>query len=158
MFKVREEEEQILSQENPEQFHTFIAKQLFLWKRARQDIQTATSFMTTLVRKPDQDDWKKLKRVSECLNKTKELELTLSVNKLNIMKWYIDVSHAVYPDVKGQTGVSMTLGKGSIHNSSIKQKMNTRSSTEPELVATYDAFPQILWTDIVNKHCGESMY
>ena len=40
----------------------------------------------------------------------------------------------------------MTLGKDSIYNSSIKQKMNTRSSMESELVATNDAFPQMLWT------------
>ena len=49
----------------------------------------------------------------------------------------------------------MALGKGNIYNSSIKQKMNTRSSTESELVATYEVFPQILRTKhfLEAQHC-----
>ena len=48
--------------------------------------------------------------------------------------------------MKGQTGVAMTLGKGSTCNISIKQKRNNMRSTESELVATYDVFPQTSWT------------
>ena len=66
----------------------------------------------------------------ECLKKTKDLELTLSADKVNVMKWCIYASHAVDPDIKGQTGVAMTLGKGAIYNSSIKQKTNARISME----------------------------
>ena len=62
------------------------------------------------------------------------------------MQWCVDASHVVYPEMKGQTGVSMTLGKGVIYNRNIKQKMSARSSTESELGATYDVFPQMLWT------------
>ena len=58
----------------------------------------------------------------------------------------IDDSHTVYLDMKGQTGVAMSLGKSVIYNISIKQKMNKKSSTESELVATCDVFPQTLWT------------
>ena len=38
------------------------------------------------------------------------------------------------------------MGKGSIISSSTKQKMNTRSSTEAELVACDDALSQVIWT------------
>jgi hypothetical protein len=41
-------------------FHNFVAKCLFLTKRARPDISTAEAFLTTRVKGPDQDDWKKL--------------------------------------------------------------------------------------------------
>ena len=82
----------------------------------------------------------------EHLKKTKDLELTLSTDKVKIMKWYTDTSHTVHPYIKGQTGVAMTLVKGTIYNSSIKQKMNTRSIAESESVTTYDVFPQALWT------------
>ena len=38
------------------------------------------------------------------------------------------------------------MGVGSIYSTSQKQKLNTRSSTETELVAVDDFMPQILWT------------
>ena len=49
----------------------------------------------------------------------------------------------------------MILGKGAAHNIIIKQKINTRSNTESELVATHDVFPQILWTKyfLEEQHC-----
>ena len=40
----------------------------------------------------------------------------------------------------------MTLGKGVISSSSGKQKLNTCSSTETELVAVDDKLPGVLWT------------
>jgi hypothetical protein len=39
----------------------------------------------------------------------------------------------------------MSLGKGMPINTSTKQKLNTRSSTETELVAADDFMPIILW-------------
>ena len=41
-------------------YHT-TAQLLFLSSRARRDIQTAVSFLTTRVKKPDEDDWGNLK-------------------------------------------------------------------------------------------------
>ena len=40
----------------------------------------------------------------------------------------------------------MTLGKGSMYSSAKKQRLNTLSSTESELVGVSDAMPQVLWT------------
>ena len=40
----------------------------------------------------------------------------------------------------------MSMGKGAICSMSRKQKLNTRSSTEAELVAVDDSLSQILWT------------
>ena len=40
----------------------------------------------------------------------------------------------------------MTLGSGAVISASKKQKLETRSSTEVELVATYDAACPMLWT------------
>jgi len=41
----------------------------------------------------------------------------------------------------------MPLDKGGIYNASTKQKLNTRSSTESELVGRDDAMPQLSWTN-----------
>ena len=40
----------------------------------------------------------------------------------------------------------MTLGNGALYSKSSKQKLNTKSSTEAELVAASDMSGQILWT------------
>jgi hypothetical protein len=38
------------------------------------------------------------------------------------------------------------MGKGYVYATSVKQKLNTKSSTEAELVGVDDGMPQILWT------------
>jgi hypothetical protein len=40
----------------------------------------------------------------------------------------------------------MSMGAGAVYSSSQKQKMNTKSSTEAELVGANDVLPQVLWT------------
>ena len=48
------------------------------------------AFLTTRVKKPDQDDWGKLKRVLKYLNGTKHMKLKLTVENLTLIKWWID--------------------------------------------------------------------
>ena len=40
----------------------------------------------------------------------------------------------------------MSLGKGVSYGTSTRQKLNTKSSTEAELVGVNDVMPQVLWT------------
>ena len=56
--------------------------------------------------------------------------------------------------MKGHSGITLKLGKGHPTSISTKQKLNTRSSTETEVVTTYDALPQILWTNNFIKAQG----
>jgi hypothetical protein len=44
------------------------------------------------------------------------------------------------------TGGAMSLGRGVIYGTSKRQKLNTKSSTESEIVGTDDVVPQMLWT------------
>jgi hypothetical protein len=104
-------------------FHTFVAKGLFLCKRARPDIQQqAISVLCMRVRDPNQADWEKLMRVMKYLNGTKGENLTLSADDLRVVKWYVDASFAVYPDFKSHTSAMMTLGKGEMQSIARKQK------------------------------------
>lgn len=61
--------------------------------------------------------------------------------------WWVDGSFAVHPNMRGQSGGCLSLGKGMISGRSTKQKINTRSSTETELVAADDFMGPILWTN-----------
>ena len=72
--------------------------------------------------------------------------LTLRADGLGVLNWYWDASFAVHPDYKNHTGGSLTLGEGSVLSASRKQKLNTRSSTEAELVAVDDGMGIILWS------------
>ena len=60
---------------------------------------------------------------------------------------WVDGSYAVHPDCRSQIGGTGSLGKGSIISTSTKQKLNTRSSTETELVAADDRMPHVCWTN-----------
>ena len=88
------------------------------------------------------------------LNSTKDLILTLSGDKLNIIKWYVDASFAVHPDYKSHTGAVMTLGNGTVVSLSRKQRLNTKSSTTAELVGADDASTLILWTKLFMEAQG----
>jgi len=145
LFKVDEDAEP-LSQEDSDLFHSVTAKLLFLCKRARPDIQTPIAFLCTRVRNPDVDDYKKLKRVICYLRATPNLALTLEADDLQVIKWWVDASFAVHRDMRSHTGGTMSLGKGSVYSTSVRQKLVTKSSTEAELVGVDDVMPMILWT------------
>lgn len=146
LFKVRDEtDRKLLPEEQAQHFHRTVAQLLFLSCRARRDIQTAVAFLTTRVKEPDEDDWKKLIRVLKYLNGTKYMKLTLTVDSLNIIRWWVDSSYMTHEDCKGHNGGMMTLGRGAVVSMSGKQKLNVRSSTECELVGAYDILPTILW-------------
>jgi hypothetical protein len=147
LFDIRDEKERkLLDEERAVAFHHTTAQLLFMATRARRDIQTAVAFLTTRVKSPDEDDWGKLKRVLRYLNGTKYLKLCISVNDLGILKWYVDGSHNVHWDCKGHAGAMFTMGEGAVSSYSRKVKLNTRSSTETELVGADMYMPEMLWS------------
>jgi len=80
------------------------------------------------------------------LNRTQDDVLTLACEENTGIKWYVDAAFAVHHDFRSHTGATMTLGKGSIMAFSTKQKLNTRSLTEAELVAVDNAMSHIIWS------------
>jgi hypothetical protein len=128
-------------------FHHHTAKLVFLCKRARPDIQTAVAFLTTQVKAPDVDNYKKLVRVMKYLHGTTRMALALEADDSQLLvKWWIDASFAAHLDMKGRMGGVMSLGKGGIYGTSIRQKIVTKSSTEAELVGVSDVLPHVIWT------------
>ena len=137
-----------LSEKQRETFHHLVAKLLYLAKRSRPDILTAVSFLCTRVKNPDTDDWKKLNRCMNYLADTPGLHLTVSMTGTPTINWWVDASFAVHPDMRSHTGATVSMGKGCIYNKSSKQKINTRSSTEAEIVGVNDAMTMILWMQL----------
>ena len=145
LFKV-DESSPALSERDREQFHNKTAQGLFLCKRARPDISPAIAFFTTRVREPNEDDKRKMTRMIKFLKQTKRDRLTLKADGSRTLHWYVDAAFAVHKDFRSHTGATMTMGKGVPIHKSNKQGMNTRSSTEAEVVAADEVVGHMLWT------------
>ena len=110
--------------------------------------------MTGRVTCPNEDDWKKLTVLMKYLNGTRKKCLTLSIDDMKVIKWMVDAAFAVHPDFRSHTGAVMSMGQGAFQSISKKQKLNTRSSTEAELVAVDDVMNQVLWTRLFLESIG----
>ena len=117
-----------------EKYVRFVAKLLWVMKRSRPDIETAISFLCMRSKSPDKDDWCKLLRVMSWLHQMVEDVRVIGADDLHKMLTFVDSAHAVHPNMRGHTGGMTTFGIGTIDQKSGKQKMNTRSSTETEVV------------------------
>ena len=134
-----------LSLGKKESFHSGVAKCLYMGKRTRPDILLPISFLATRVQDPDEDDWNKLQRVLKYLNGTPDLGIALQCDKDIIIQSFIDASYGTHGDFRSHTGMVITLGKGPIDIASTKQKINTKSSAEAELIALSDKASQVIW-------------
>ena len=146
LFKINTENPKLLDKEQKDLFVHLVMQGLYLSQRGRPDIRTAILFLCSCLKCPDEDDYKKLTRLIRYLRHTLHMCLILGKDDTDIVHWWIDASYAVHPDMRGHTGVTMSLGNGSVFSSSWKQKLVTRSSTESEVVGVFDMLPQILWT------------
>jgi hypothetical protein len=124
-------------------FHTIVAKLLFVAKHARPDILLTVSFLTTREKEPYVDDWTKLLRVLEYLSDAMKYYFTLFCSEIKNLTWYFDGSYASHSDMRGHSGAVLVAGNCSVLFRSNKQKVNTRSSTETELIAVDDALPTV---------------
>jgi hypothetical protein len=117
---------------------------LILWQKqhARPDTCTFIAFLTTRMRAPDME----IVTPDEVFEGTRKLPLILSANGNGILKWRVDASFAVHPILRGHSGGGLSLGRGFPISCSTKQKINTRSSTESELVGADNFMPAICWT------------
>lgn len=143
LFEVRESAK--LDEPRAENFHSVVALLLFISRRCRLDIQTAVAFLTTRVSEPTEDDWRKLTRVLQYLRGTLDLKLTLGADDIMMAKSWIDVSYGVHNDCRSHTGGVMSWGWGVLLTKCQKQKLNTKSSTEGEIVGLSDYMPNIIW-------------
>ena len=135
-----------LNEPSAEMFHSFVLKGLFAAKRGRPDVLQPIAYLCTRTKEPTSSDYLKLVRVMKFLQQTVGDRLTLKANGSHILIWSVDSSFAVHEDYRSHTGATLTMGKGAIINISAKQKVNTRSSTESELVGVDDVMGPVLWT------------
>ena len=127
-------------------YHSIVAKLLYMAKRTRPDILLYVSYASTRVLNPTEKDRKDLQRLLKYLNGSIELGLVFKAseinnnndnNKINLpdIKSFADASFNCHIDSKSHSGVCVMLGSACVFASSTKQKIVTRSTPESELVA-----------------------
>jgi hypothetical protein len=119
------------------EFHSLVAKLLYLAKKSRPECLTVVAFLATRVTKCTEDDWEKLMRMLRYINGTKVRGIVLRPGKDGIIvRVFIDAAYGVHADGKSHTGSCIIVGgTGAVHCKSGKQQIVTKSSTEAELVA-----------------------
>ncbi|GFH55456.1 hypothetical protein CTEN210_11932 [Chaetoceros tenuissimus] len=119
------EKSEPLNEDKKERFHSVVAKLCYIAERSRLDIKPAMSFLRTRVQKPTIEDW--------------------GADTLTKLQTWVDASYAIHNDRKSHTGGAMSFGRGVICSKSNKQKLNTKSSTEAEVVGASDYLPNTIW-------------
>ena len=135
----------LLSSSDKALYYSAAYKLLYVGKRTRPEILLAVNFLTTRAHNPTQEDMVKLHRVLEYLNSDPALPMILRVGEEFQLYTFADASHAIHKDMKGHNGVIIQLGNACVYHKSSKQKMNSKSSTEAELINLSDAVPMTIW-------------
>jgi hypothetical protein len=82
---------------------------------------------------------------AEISKREKIFEIRLCVDDLGLLKWFVDASHNTHWDCRGHSGAMFTMGQGATMSYSRKVKLNSRSSTETELLTSDMYMPEMLW-------------
>ena len=134
-----------LGEDRSEIFYSVTAKLLFVMKRARPDIETTISYLMTRVSKSNEKDWEKLRSCLGFLKGSIDDKRIIGVDSLRDLHVWIDASHAVHESMRGHTGGTMSMGRGTIHSKSSKQRLDTKSTTESEVVGMSEYLPYDIW-------------
>ena len=85
---------------------------------------------------------------------TIDLELTLGADNIKKMRSWVDVSYGIHDDCKSHTGGAISWGWGVLLTKCQKQKLNTKSSTEGEIVGVSDFMPNMIWARMFLQEQG----
>ena len=125
----------LLSNVDAENFVRVNARILWLSSQTRIDLKLASSFLSSRVRAPTQEDLNKQSKLLAYIHGSIGLGLTYLPNTDLKLVCFADASYLTHPDCKGHTGLIYQLGGGTIGGESRKQSITAQSSTESELIA-----------------------
>ena len=140
-----ESESEALQGNKKSLYITYLYKLAYLAMVCRFDFVKEIRFLQTRVSICNINDLAKLIRIIKYLHSTANLPLKFVATNLKFVA-YVDSSFLIHSDRKSHTGAALCIGQNPpILILSNKQTINTRSSTEAELVALDDTLTYILW-------------
>jgi hypothetical protein len=93
-----------------QQFHTAVAKLLYLLKRVQPDIIIVVSFLCTKVKALATEDKEKIMHLLGYLQRTKRRTLILRPQKISKVQAFVDESFAAYMDEESHTSMILMIG------------------------------------------------
>ena len=127
-------------------FSSLLVQILYLSKRELPYIQLAVSFLCTRSIEPETYYCNNLEILVKYIQGTIVLPLILSIEKSGNIKWCVYTEFAVHKYMGSHTGGFMTIVTVGVYVKSSKQKLNTNSSTETDLVRVDGFLTQVIWT------------
>ena len=121
------------------------AKLLYLMKRARPDLERTVAFLMQRVSKSNIQDLQKLLRCLGWLKKTKNDICIIGASTLSQLYTWIDTAYTLHDNMHSHMGGALSMGYGIIGSKSTIEKLNTKSSTEAELVGVSEYLPYNIW-------------
>jgi hypothetical protein len=80
------------------------------------------------------------------LNQTiDDVRIIAAADLCKLYTWVDASCYAIHHDMRGHTGGAMSFGTGIIHGKASKQRLNTKSSTETEVVRASNYLPYNMW-------------
>ena len=102
-----------------------VSKILFVSCCSQPDLKTVIVFLTTRVKQPNLYHHKNLTRCISYICATVKIHPNLEANKATIMRYWINTSYGLNPDMKIHSEIMMSMGKGYMQSNSIKNNLNT---------------------------------
>ena len=144
----------LLSDAQAKVFHTHTATAIYLCTHSRHDIVLTVGELCKRVKAATIEDDKKLDRLICYLRETRDKKLRLQCCMPQRVTASIDAAFANRDMMKSTSGMCVTLGVGNFISSSKVQKLNSKSSTEAEIIAVSDGMNIPLWLGDFINHQG----
>ena len=106
LFTVREDEYTLTGMQ-AKLFQHIVQKILFVSCKSRPELKTALAFLTTQVRYPDRDDYKKLACTIRYIRATRRMDCTLEAESMDTILLWTEMAYGVCPDLKGHSSGMM---------------------------------------------------
>jgi hypothetical protein len=141
----QDEDSPLLHQPQSDDFHSIVATILFMAKRARPELLCATSYLTTKVKAPTVQDWRKLRKLVSFIAGTKDKGLVLQPKGIWVEAW-ADAAYGIHQaDRRSHSGTIVSIGGAPIYFSSKRQGLTAKSAAEAEIICVSDAATMITW-------------
>jgi hypothetical protein len=129
LFEVNTQKpETMLDKSQSEMFHHNVAKLLFLCKPTRPDVQTVVAFFVNQGEGTGHRRLQKFDTGHEIPTQHIEHATNSSSGKnMSVMKWWVDASIAVHPDMQSFTGGALSMGRGAVYGTSTRQKLTEQA-------------------------------